>query len=663
MCGIAGILDFDGRPVAPGRVRAMTDALVHRGPDDEGIYVGAGGVGLGMRRLAIIDLDGGRQPIANEDGTVRVVLNGEIYNFAALRRRLEAAGHRFSTASDTEVIVHLYEDHGTGCVEHLRGMFAFALWDERRRRLLVARDRIGIKPLYYARRGGALYFASEVKAILATGEVPAELDWPAVEHLFTFSTTPETRSIVAGIEKLEPGCLLLASAGGGVAVRRWWELRFEPDRRPSEDEWCEALRDTLAESVRLHRVSDVPLGAFLSGGVDSSAVVAAMARDGGGGPVSTFSIGFRESDYDELDYARMVARACGTRHRESVLEPEVLGVLDELAWYLDEPFGDSSAIPTLMVSRMAAEEVTVVLSGDGGDELFAGYDRYLVERRERRYRFLPRPLRWAAGRLGEALPEGATGRELLRHLALDGADRTLDAGTLFKADQRARLFTPEALAGQTGEGPWAAARRHLDTADCHWLSALQRLDLATYLPLDILTKVDRMSMACSLEARVPLLDHVMIELAARIPPELQLRGDRTKHLFKRALEGWVPQPVLDRPKRGFAIPLGRWFRGRLGGFVRELLLSPAARARGIFRPDYVEKLLRLHDAGRPLDLQLWTLISFELWCRTFLDRPVEARQPSGRVDQPAGHVDQSAGRVDLDAAGRPPVTAAAGGRG
>ncbi|HUP41797.1 MAG TPA: asparagine synthase (glutamine-hydrolyzing), partial [Thermoanaerobaculia bacterium] len=637
MCGIAGILSFDGRPVAPARVRAMTDAIVHRGPDDEGFHFGQG-VGLGMRRLAIIDLETGRQPIANEDGSVQVVLNGEIYNFRELRRRLEARGHRFATATDTEVIVHLYEERGPACVEELRGMFAFALWDAAERRLLVARDRLGIKPLYWARYrgryGDSLAFASELKAILALDELPVELDGAAVDHLFSFSTTPADRSIVAGVAKLEPGHLLLASAGTGVAVRRWWDLRFEPDRTLSEGEWIEALRAELDESVRLHRVSDVPLGAFLSGGVDSSAVVSALARTSPD-PVRTFSIGFRESDYDELEYARLAAEAFGTRHREQVVEPEVIGVLEDLAWHLDEPFGDSSAIPTFMVSQLAAGEVTVVLSGDGGDELFAGYDKYRVERRERRNRFLPAPLRRLLGAAGEALPEGATGRELLRHLALVGADRYLDAGTLFKDDQKRRLFADGAVELPAGHDPRAYARRFLDTPDTHWLSALQRLDLATYLPLDILTKVDRMSMAHSLEARVPLLDHRVVELAARIPPELQLRGERGKHLFKRALEGRVPRPILERPKRGFAIPLGHWFRGRLGGFVRELLLSEESRRRGLFRASYLERLLALHEGGRPLDLHLWTLVSFELWCRTFLDRGARAAAaPAAPVPAP-----------------------------
>jgi asparagine synthase (glutamine-hydrolysing) len=632
MCGIAGILSFDGGPVAPERIGAMTDAMVHRGPDDEGFFRRPG-VALGMRRLSIIDVAGGHQPVANEDGTVWVVLNGEIYNYRELARRLAAAGHRFATASDTEVLVHLYEEHGADLVDHLRGMFAFALWDERRRRLLVARDRVGIKPLYYAHRPGELLLASELKAILAAGGAPVELDWGALDHLFGFLTTPPAQSIVAGVAKLEPGHLLVASAAGEVAIRRYWRPRFEPDRGPSEAEWGEAIRAALDESVRLHLVADVPIGAFLSGGVDSSAVVGAMAA-ARSEPVRTFSIGFRESAFDEVEYARLAAARFRTQHREAVVEPDVAGVLETIAWHLDEPFGDSSAIPTYMVSRLAAEDVTVALSGDGGDELFAGYDRYRIEGRERINRFLPRPLRALLGAVGAALPEGATGRELLRHTALVGAERYLDAAALFKPDQRERLFRPDRRARMPGPEARPPAFRWLDRPDLHWLSALQLFDLETYLPLDILTKVDRMSMAHSIEARVPLLDHPLIELAARIPPELQMRNGRGKHVFRRALAGRVPEPILARPKRGFAVPLGRWFRGRLGATLRDLLLSETSRRRGIFEPAYLEALLARHQRGRELDLQLWTLVSFELWCRTFLDGGGAAARVAARRRRP-----------------------------
>ncbi len=626
MCGIAGILSLDGRPVTGEELGAMCAVMVHRGPDDEGVYVGPD-VGLAMRRLSIIDLATGHQPVANEDGSVRVVLNGEIYNYRELRQDLERRGHRFSTTTDTEVIVHLYEERGPRCVEKLRGMFAFAVWDEKRRQLVLARDRIGIKPLYYGEINGRLVFASELKSILALGDVPRRLDWEAMSHLFAFLATPRDQSIVEGVRKLEPAHVLVASPGTKPRLRRYWDVTFEPDWTLREGDFVERLRELLEESVRLHLVSDVPLGAFLSGGVDSSAVVGLMSRLTGS-PVRTFSIGFDDADYDELEHARLVARAFGTDHKELVLEPDAVGILDDLAWYLDEPLGDPSVIPTYMVSKLASESVTVVLSGDGGDELFAGYDKYVVEGRERRYRFLPPPLRWALRGASRAMPEGMRGKNFLRHVSLTGVEPYLDATTLFRREQQARLFTREIFERIAGHDPWTSGRRCLGQTRLHWLSALQCSDLMSYLPLDILTKVDRMSMAHSIEARVPLLDHKVVEFAATIPPELQIHRGVTKHVFKRAMHGLLPDAILSRPKHGFAVPLGRWFRGRLGGFLRDLLLSETSRRRGVLNPAYVERLIARHEKGRELDFPLWTLISFELWCRRFLDaRPAPPAGP------------------------------------
>ncbi len=617
MCGIAGMVSLDGRPVSADELAAMCDVMAHRGPNGEGFYLSQG-IGLGMRRLSIIDLVTGNQPIRNEDGSVWVVLNGEIYNFKALRRDLEARGHSFYTATDTEVIVHLYEEHGPRCVEHLRGMFAFAVWDKRRHRALLARDRLGIKPLYYAEVNGRLLFASELKAILQSPEVERRLDWDALSHLFTFLTTPSAQSIIAGVRKLEPGHLLIVPLDGEPQTRRYWDVTFNPDHGRSETDLVERLRALLEESVRLHLVSDVPLGAFLSGGIDSSTVVATMAQVAQG-PVKTFSIGFPEAAYDERPHARSVAERFGTDHRELVLEPAAVDVIADLTWYLDEPFGDSSAIPTYMVSKLAAEEVTVVLTGDGGDELFAGYDKYVVERRERRYGTPPALVRRALAMAGWLMPDGMRGRNFARHFSLAGWERYLDASTLFRRDEQARLFLPAACEMLLGSAPWREAAECLARANGGWLSALQYLDLRSYLPLDILTKVDRMSMAHSIEARVPLLDHTLVEFAATIPPELRLRRERTKHILKQAVRGILPDAIIDRPKHGFAIPLERWFRGELTGFVRDLLLSGRSRQRGIFNPVYIERLLARHNRGRPLDLQLWTLVSFEQWCRTFLD--------------------------------------------
>ncbi|HEV8702644.1 MAG TPA: asparagine synthase (glutamine-hydrolyzing) [Candidatus Polarisedimenticolia bacterium] len=617
MCGIAGIVSLDGRPVDPREVRAMCRVMAHRGPDDEGLYAGRGAV-LGMRRLSIIDLEAGHQPLGSEDESVWGVCNGEIYNFRELRADLLRRGHTFLTGSDSEVIVHLFEEHGKGCVEKLRGMFALAVWDERRAELLLARDRLGIKPLYYSVSGGRLAFASELKAILQLERIERRLSWGAVNHLFTSLCTPAAQSIVEGVRKLEPGHLLLASAERGIRIERYWDVSFGADAGRDETGLVERLRGLLDESVRLHMVSDVPVGAFLSGGIDSSSVVAIMAGQASG-PVKTFSIGFDEQDYDELRYARQVAERYDTEHYELVVTPDAVDLVDDLAWFLDEPFGDSSALPTFMVSRLASQFVKVVLSGDGGDELFAGYDRYRVEGRERRYEMIPRPLRGALGALAGWMPETMRGRNLLRHLSLHGPERYLDAVTLFRAEEKRRLFRPAAFEMLSLEDPWQAEAEWLQRSSGDWLSALQYLDIKSYLPLDILTKVDRMSMAHGLETRVPLLDHRLVEFAATIPADLRLRDGVTKHILKRAMRGLLPDSIIDRPKQGFAVPLGRWFRGRLDGFVRDLLLSTRSRSRGILSETYVERLIERHGAGRPLDLQLWTLISFELWCRTFLD--------------------------------------------
>ena len=614
MCGIAGILSLDGRPVAAEDVRSMCDAIVHRGPDDEGFFIRPD-VGLGMRRLSIIDLHTGHQPLSNEDGSVWVVFNGEIYNFQSLRHDLIRRGHTLATSTDTEVIVHLYEDHGADLVDHLRGMFAFALWDARKKRLLLGRDRLGIKPLYYADLGDRLVFASELKAILQLPGVERQLDWTALNHLFTNLTTPSSQSILRGIRKLEPAHVLTAGPNLPARVSRYWDVVFEPNRKATEQDLIEELREKIDESVRMHMVSDVPVGAFLSGGIDSSSVVAHMTRHAAR-PVKTFAIGFKEASFNELPYARTIARRFGTDHYEQIVEPDILRIVDDLVWHLDEPFGDPSAIPTFVVSRMAADHVKVVLSGDGGDELFAGYDKYRVEQRERRYSRLPRFARKALAVIGSRMREGAKGRNFALHHSLTGWDRYFDAGTFFRERSRQELLHPDVF---------ARVQKYDPRQFGNWLSAAQYLDLHSYLPLDILTKVDRMSMAHSLEVRVPLLDHKLVEFAATIPPELNLNGSSGKQLFKKGMRGILPDEVIDRPKRGFAVPLATWFRGELEGFARDLLLSRRCRERNIFNSAYVERLLDLHRGGRPLDLQLWTLMSFEMWCRTFIDKQTQSR--------------------------------------
>jgi asparagine synthase (glutamine-hydrolysing) len=624
MCGIAGIIRWE-TPVTEQEIRSMCRMMVHRGPDEEGVYVGEG-VGLGMRRLSIIDLANGQQPVFNEDRSICVVFNGEIYNYQELRRQLQRSGHTFRTSSDTETIVHLYEDYGSRCVDHLRGMFAFAVWDIRRKRLLLARDRLGIKPLYYAELEDGIAFASELKPILQLPEINRTVSFHALSHLFTFLATPASQSIIDGVRKLEPARSGVAERGSSLRIERYWDVEFEPDEHSSEKQLVEQLREVLVDAVAAHEISDVPVGAFLSGGLDSSAVVATMAglRGGSNEPIKTFSIGFAESGFDELVYAREVAKAFNTEHHELVLKPDVVSIVEDLAWYLDEPFGDTSAIPTYMVSKLAAEHVKVVLTGDGGDELFAGYDKYLVERREREYDRVPAALRGMAGAVGDAMPEGMRGRRFLRHLALDGARRYVDASTLFRADEMQQLFKADAFAQIVRHDPWTDRLGYLQGRD--WMSAAQYCDLNTYLPLDVLTKVDRMTMAHSIEARPPLLDHRLVEFAARIPARFRLRETTTKYLLKQAMRGILPESIIDRPKQGFAVPLARWFRGELLGFARDILLSDKCRQRGFFEVSYLERLLRLNQRGRDLDLHLWTCLSFEMWCRRFLDTPATAER-------------------------------------
>lgn len=629
MCGIAGIFSYGDAPVEEEELRRMCAAIVHRGPDDDGFYFDAR-VGLGMRRLSIIDLATGHQPVRNEDGSVWVVFNGEIYNFMDLRRDLEGRGHVFYTSTDTEVIAHLYEEYGERCVEPMRGMFTFAVWDARRQSLLLCRDRLGVKPLYYAEIGGRIIFASELKSILELPNVERRLSPRALSTLLTSQCTPTDQSIVEGVKKLEPGHILTAAAHGKPIVRRYWDVRFEPDAGRSEEYFVEKLRELLTESVRLRLVSDVPLGAFLSGGLDSSSVVATMAGLVSS-PVKTFSIGFKEERYNELDHARAVSKQFGTEHHELILEPDALSVIDNIVWHLDEPLGDASCIPMYMVSKLASEHVKVALSGDGGDEVFAGYTHYLSEAGQQKIN-VPWPLRKALRGAARLMPIGMTGRNYIYHYSLASSERYLDWLTLFPEDDKKSLFQPEIL-GMIGDFiPLEWEREALSRAGNDWLSGAQYVDIHRYLPLDILVKVDRMSMAHSIEAREPLLDHKLVEFAATIPAEMRLRGGTTKYIFKQAMRGILPDAIIDRPKQGFGVPLEHWFRGRLSSFVRDLLLSRRSRERGIFNPAHIEKLLKIHESGRRRETELWLLISIELWCRTFLDVSPAATSPTRMRD-------------------------------
>jgi len=632
MCGIAGIVDVTGRPVDGALLRSMTTVIAHRGPDGDGI-VCRGSAGLGHRRLAIIDLVTGDQPMVSDDGLIRITFNGEIYNFRELRRDLEARGAKFRTTSDTEVILRAYEAHGPECVQRLRGMFAFAILDERARRLVLARDRAGIKPLVYAWDGRRLLFASEIKAILEDPSVRRDLDLDALGEYLTFHYVPAPRTILTAVRKLPPASTLVLSLDGGEpVVSRYWSLRFVPDVRVTEREWVERLRAELTDAVRCHMISDVPIGAFLSGGMDSSTVVALMAQ-ASGTPIRTFSIGFDEADFDELRFARQVATRYGTDHYELVVKPNALEVLPKLAWHFDEPFADSSAIPTYYVSKITREHVTVALSGDGGDENFAGYRRYaralaLHERFDRGAGRLTRPLLKLAS---ELLPVGAPGQALAGMLGAGPLERYFRLVTYQRRETLRRLLSDDLAAPvSSASSPALFARlaSEGDTAD--YVSTLQHIDLATYLPGDILAKVDAMSMAVSLESRVPLLDHRLMEFLATVPSTFKLRNGSGKYLLQRAMAQDLPGEILTRRKMGFGVPLGAWFRRELRDMARDVLLGSQARERGLFRPSEVESLLATHDSGRrDCSARLWSLICFELWMRQWADRgPAATREAS-----------------------------------
>ena len=626
MCGIAGFVESSTTPAPFGAdtsrtlVHRMCDVIRHRGPDDEGVWV-ADGVALGMRRLSIIDLSTGHQPIHNEDQTVWIVFNGEIYNFRELRRELEAAGHRFYTSSDTEVIVHAYEQWGKGAITRLRGMFGLAIWDTRSRTLLVARDRIGIKPMYYATANQRLYFGSELKSLLEAPDLPRDLDAGALDHYLSFLYTPRDGSIFKSIRKLPPGHLMTWS-DGRLEVEQYWQMSATETFAGSEQEAVEQLRAVLSDAVRSHMISDVPLGAFLSGGVDSSLVVGLMSELSSA-RVKTFSIGFDEPAFDELEHARRVADHFGTEHHEFVVQPDGVSILDKLISHFDEPFADSSAIPTWYVSEMARRHVTVVLSGDGGDELFGGYDRYLPHPRVAAFdRYSPRALRRVAALAARRLPHGVRGKNFLRHVGRDDQGRYLDAIRFFGADEKPTLLTAELQRAIDGPDPETRLARHFERlAPLPWPSQMMRFDAETYLPEDILTKVDRMSMAHSIESRVPLLDTDVIAFAATLPAAMKIKNGRRKHVLKEVAATLLPRGIIDRKKQGFGVPLGTWFRGHLRELFADTLLSPTALQRGYFQPAFVNRLVAEHLAGtRDHTLRLWQLLVFERWNREYVDR-------------------------------------------
>ncbi|HET7207526.1 MAG TPA: asparagine synthase (glutamine-hydrolyzing) [Terriglobales bacterium] len=626
MCGIAGVVGTkEDRWIDQDVVHRMCEAIVHRGPDDEGLLVKAG-TGLGMRRLSIIDLSGGHQPVFNEDRSVWIVFNGEIYNFPEIRKELESRGHRFYTHTDTEVIVHLYEDMGSECVQKLRGMFAFALFDEKRRKTLIARDRLGKKPLHYAFSKGRLFFGSEIKSILAVApELSEQIDNEALLQYFYFGYIPDSLTAFKQIHKLPAGHLL-EFENGSLRVRKYWDLPAYGTHSPrSEEECLEELEWRLAEAVRIRLISDVPLGALLSGGTDSSTVVALMAR-ASSQPVKTFSIGFKNNDFNEADYARIVANRFATDHHELVLDPDVVGAVERLTQSIEEPFGDSSMLPTYFVSCLARKYVTVALAGDGGDELFAGYDRYAIHSRREKFNKLPA---WARSvyrtQIYPRLPRGTRGRKFAYNVSLNARERYADMVSFLPGFERdIPLLSAEFRHTLAEAGnPYDVLFRYFDHAPAKdALSRIMYVDTKTYLVEDILTKVDRMSMATSLEVRAPILDHIFVEWVTALAPEWKLRGNSQKYILRKLAERvGVPREVLYRPKQGFAIPLVHWMRNELKELILSTLLDSRTVQRGYFNRAGVEQLLDEHFQGRRNNSEgIWRLLMFELWHRNFLER-------------------------------------------
>lgn len=625
MCGIHGLIQLDGTPVQSRWLSAMGDATAHRGPDDEGQHID-GDCGIAMRRLSIIDLAGGHQPISTADGALTLVCNGEIYNFRELRAELQAAGHVFKTGSDSEVLLHGYAAWGDEVLPRLNGMFDFALWDARRRRLLIGRDRLGVKPLYVLNDGRRLAFATEAKALLQLPGVRAELDRDCLADYLHLGYVPAPRSIFRGIRKLPPATLL-AVQDGRVRQWCWWRLPQEVDHASSEAQWVERVRDGIDRAVRMQMVSDVPIGAFLSGGVDSSAVVAAMARHSAQ-PIRSYAIGFEggsaEQLYNELPYARRVARLFGTEHHEIVVKPDVVGLLPRLIWHLDEPIADSAFITTYLVSEFARRDVKVILSGVGGDELFGGYRRYLGGYYAQRYNALPGWARRLAGATAARLP--ADRHHKWMNMARLAKGFIASAGQMPDARYRsylqvlARERVADLMLAAPAPGDDALAAAFAAAGGADELNRMLAVDAQTQLPDDLLLLTDKMSMAVSLECRVPLLDHELVEMAARIPAQHKVRGGRLKHLMKAALTPTLPDDILHRAKRGFGTPMGAWLKRELLAVVRELLSPAVVHRRGLFRAEAVSALLADHEAQRSDGTDaLLALLNLEVWSRVYLD--------------------------------------------
>jgi asparagine synthase (glutamine-hydrolysing) len=624
MCGISGIYQPAGAPIEPETILAMTSAIRHRGPDDEGFYV-ADRIALGMRRLSIIDLEGGKQPITNEDGSVVVVFNGEIYNYRELREELRARGHKFASAGDTEVIVHLYEEFGEDCVHRLRGMFAVALWDSRRRRLWIARDRLGIKPLYYSESAGRLLFGSEIKAILQHPAMAARLNLHGLSGYLSLKYVPSPDTMFDGIRSLPPGHMLICDTRG-TAIKPYWDVSFAQthQRTRSEAEYAEQLEALLKESVGMHLISDVPFGAFLSGGLDSSTIVALMSQILTE-PVKTFSVGF-EGDgaaFSELPYARTVARRYGTDHHEVIIEPRhIIDLAEKVIWHLDQPIADDACIANFMVAELASQHVKMVLTGEGGDELFAGYARYSGERLSPLFSRLGAPLqKWAQG-ISQRVPGLRRAKIALYALCQsDEVKRLTNWFPLFNDEVKAALLSDSVRAALNGAAVDHVFAAHLERTDaCDALSRMLYVDTKLWLPDDLLARGDKTSMAASVEARVPLLDHKLVEFAASLPAHLKINRLTRKYLLKEVSRAWLPASIVDRRKKGFPMPFSVWFRGPARSFVRDILSPAMVRRRGLFKPNFIQTLLNQHETGfADHGTLIWSLLSVELWHRLFLD--------------------------------------------
>jgi asparagine synthase (glutamine-hydrolysing) len=634
MCGINGIAlssRASERRVERGVLERMRDVIRHRGPDDCGLLLDRN-VGLGHRRLSIVDVAAGHQPMPNEDGTLHVVYNGEIYNHADFRAGLEARGHTYRTHCDTETILHLYEEQGARCVEGLRGMFAFAIWDSRRRELFIARDRLGVKPLYYFHRpDGSLYFASEIKALLAARAVEAQINYAALPDYLANHGTSSDETLFEGVRRLPPGHTLLWREDGRVEIAQYWDVSFADEgaegSRRDEDLIAEWL-DLFRTSVRLRLMADVPLGMFLSGGIDSSAIAALMSGMVAE-PIKTFSVAFREREANELDYARMVAEKFKADHHEVIVSPqEFFAALPQMVWQEDEPLAHPSSVPLYFVSRLASEHVKVVLTGEGSDELLGGYERYYktlvnLSVGARYERFAPASLRRAIARQIQSLPGHSTKRQKLARtflcLATDIESIYFDNFAVFNRAMQRELLTAETQARAGALDPYRDMRRHFNSTNAR--SLLNRMlyaDTKTYLH-ELLMKQDQMSMAASIESRVPFLDHKLVEFTVRLPERLKLRRGRTKYVLRRAMRDILPEPILARRKMGFPVPVGQWFRQEFRSIVDEYVLGARARERAIFNHDFVRALVARHQGGENHSERLWALVNFEIWLRRFVD--------------------------------------------